>query len=232
MIRISISPKQRRILDAEMKAFATRAGVAVGEVVAIVGQSCAKELALKIQPWGLTQAKGDKFALNIEKQIRKAARYGIKYGVAGTLDDIYKKYRNKSGTVRGKSAGKFQPKRPLFEKSEIDALVVKQVKKAGTSKAGWIAAGESISSPLLKTAKGAAMKIKGISKWIRRRVNSSVGSSFFKNNGRLSSTVYLTNNVDYAYSSNNSNKTQVSSALNKGYRDSIKMIRSALKKLK
>ena len=61
MIRVSISPRQRRILDAEMKEFAKRAGVAVGEVVAIVGQSCAKELARTVQPWGLNKAVGQKF---------------------------------------------------------------------------------------------------------------------------------------------------------------------------
>ena len=231
MIRISISPKQRRILDAEMKAFAKRAGVAVGEVVAIVGQSCAKELARKVQPWGLSQAVGKSFELSIEKQVRKAARYAEQKGIEGDLVTVHRNLRH-NGAIDVNPSRQFQPKRKLFPQSERDALVNKQVPKAGKAKAGWEAAGESITSPLLKTARGITRKIKGIAPWIRRHTKASAGSSIFRNNGRLSSTVYLTNNSNYAYSRNNANIQSVSTALSDGYKRSITMIRARLKKIK
>jgi hypothetical protein len=232
MIRISISPKQRRILDAEMKAFATRAGVAVGEVVAIVGQSCAKELARKVQPWGLNQAGGKKFMLSIAKQVHNAARYAEQTAIQGDIETVHKGLRNHRGAVVKRPSKQFQPKRKLFDRTELKAYVEKQMAKAGMAKAGWVAAGESISSPLLKTARGLVRKIKGIAPWIRRHAKSSAGSSVFKNNGRMSSTIFLTNNSSYAYSKNNTNRGDVSTALSDGYKRSITMIRARLKKLK
>lgn len=232
MIRISISPKQRRILDAEMKEFAKRAGVAVGEVVAIVGQSCAKELARKVQPWGLSQAVGLKFMESIEIQIRKAARYALQRGIEGDLKSVHQRLRNRRGAVTVQPSKEFDPKRKPFGKWEVPKLIDNKLPKAGRAKAGWIAAGESISSPLLKTARGITRKIKGVPDWVRRHAKSSFGSSIFRNNGRLSSTVYLTNNVNYAYSKNNSNRGDVSTALSDGYKRSITMIRARLKKLK
>ena len=231
MIRISISPRQRRILDAEMKEFAKRAGVAVGEVVAIVGQSCAKELARKVQPWGLNTAVGQKFEKSIAKQIQKAARYAEQTAIQGNLASVHKNLRV-HGAILVEPSRQFQPKRKLFTKAERDTLVDKKMARAGLAKAGWIAAGESISSPLLKTARGIARKIKGIAPWIRRHAKTSEGSSVFKMTGGLSSTIFLTNNSSYAYSANNSNRGDVSTALSDGYKRSITMIRARLKKLK
>ena len=215
-----------------MKAFAKRAGVAVGEVVAIVGQSCAKELSRKIQPWGLSQDKGRQFMLSIAKQVHDAARYAEQTAIQGDIATVHQGLRNRRGAVVKKPSKQFQPKRKLFDKQELREYVKKQMAKAGMAKAGWIAAGESISSPLLKTANGILRKIKGIAPWIRRHAKSSAGSSIFKNNGRMSSTIFLTNNSSYAYSKNNTNRGDVSTALSDGYKRSITMIRARLKKLK
>ena len=201
-------------------------------VVVIVGQSCAKELARKVQPWGLSQAVGIKFMTSIEIQIRKAARYALQRGIEGDLKSVHQRLRNRRGAVTVQPSAEFDPKRKPFGKWEAPKLIDNKLPKAGRAKAGWIAAGESISSPLLKTARGITRKIKGVPDWVRRHAKSSFGSSIFRNNGRLSSTVYLTNNVNYAYSKNNSNRGDVSTALSDGYKRSITMIRARLKKLK
>jgi len=177
MIRISISPKQRRILDAEMRAFAKRAGVAVGEVVAIVGQSCAKELSRKIQPWGLNQSAGKKFELSIAKQVHNAARYAEQTGAQGDIKSVHQALRNHRGAVVKRPSKQFQPKRKPFNRQELKSYVEKKMKNAGMAKAGWVAAGESIKSPLLKTAKGIVRKIKGIAPWIRRHAKSAAGNA-------------------------------------------------------
>jgi hypothetical protein len=214
-----------------MKEFAKKSGVAVAETVAIIGQSVSKELARKVQPFGLTQKTGDKFQESIAKQIGKAARWGQYKPIEGQLKDVHSQVRDRSGAVKVKPPRQFQPKRKGFSKAEIEGNIRDKQRKAGLAKAGWIAAGESIDSPLLKTARGVTRKIKGVAQWIRRHVKGSSGSSKFVRKGGLNSTVFLTNSVDYAYSGNNSTKRTWQSAIADGYKRSITMVRARLKKL-
>ena len=232
MIQVRISPAQRRKLESELKEFSKRAGVAVGETVAIIGSSVAKELARKVQPYGLTQATGDKYEENILKQVSKAARFATYKGTQGTIEQVHQQYRNRKGAVTVRAPNKIQPQRTPFERSEVVAYAKTKQENAGIAKAGWIAAGENIDSPLLKTIRGKIRKIKGISKWIRRHVKTSKGSSRFVRKGGLNSTVYLTNKVDYAYSSNNSNRKTWQESIADGYKRSITMVRARLKQLK
>jgi hypothetical protein len=231
MIQVSISPAQRRKLESELKMFAKKSGVAVAETVAIIGQSVAKELARKVQPWGLGKKQGDKFELNILKQVSKAARYATYKGTPGEVSDVHERYRNKNGAVTVRAPDKIQPKRTPFLRPEVLTEAKKKQANAGIAKAGWIAAGESINSPLLKTAKGISKRIKGIASWIRRHVNSNKGSSAFIRKGGLNSTIYLTNKVDYAYSKSGSNAQAVQGAIADGYKRTITIIKARLKKL-
>jgi hypothetical protein len=232
MIRVRISPAQRRKLEVEMKQFAKRAGVAVGETVAIIGSSVAKELARKVQPFGLNQSSGEKFMGSIEKQVNKAARWATFKGTDGTAAHVHQMYRNARGAVTVRPPRQFQPERKVFERAEVDEHVRAKQKNAGIAKAGWIAAGESIDSPLLRTAKNKVRKIKGVAKWIRRHVKGSKGSSRFARKGGLNSTVYLTNKVDYAYSKRNTNHGNVDSAIADGYKRSVTIAKRIFKNLK
>jgi hypothetical protein len=231
MIEVKISPAQRRKLESELRNFASRSGIAVAETVAIIGQSVAKELASKVQPWGLSKKQGDKFELNILKQVSKAARYATYKGAPGEVSDVHARYRNKNGAVTVRTPDKIQPKRKPFVRPEVLNEAKKKQANAGIAKAGWIAAGESIDSPLLKTAKGISRRIKGIAPWIRRHVNSNKGSSAFIRKGGLNSTIYLTNKVDYAYSKAGTNGQAVQRAIADGYKRTITIIKARLKKL-
>jgi len=231
MIQVRISPAQRRKLEADLKIFADKSQVAVAETVAIIGTSVAKELARKVQPFGLTKKVGDSFELSIEKQINKAARYATFRGTEGEIASVHERYRNEKGSVTVRPPRQFQPARPTFKRDELDPYIVKKKSNAGMAKAGWIAAGENIDSPLLKTSRGLVRKIKGIAPWIRRHVKPSKGSSRFERKSGLNSTIYLTNKVDYAYSKGNYNMRTVPSAIADGYKRSITMIRARLKKL-
>jgi len=231
MIQVRISPAQRRKLEGELKAFAARAGVAVAETVAIIGTSVAKELARKVQPYGLTQKVGTAFELSIVKQVNKAARYAELKGTAGDIQQVHQTYRNGRGAVTVKPPRQFQPKRKAIDRQEIDSWAEKKKANAGIAKAGWIAAGESIDSPLLKTMRGRVRKIKGVAGWIRRHVKQNKGSSRFVRKGGLNSTIYLTNNVNYAYSRGNANMLVTPSAIADGYKRSLTMVRARLKKL-
>ena len=110
MIEVRISPAQRRKLESELKNFASRSGIAVAETVAIIGQSVAKELARKVQPWGLSKKQGDKFEHNILKQVSKAARYATYKGAPGDVSDVHERYRNKNGAVTVRAPDKYSQK--------------------------------------------------------------------------------------------------------------------------
>jgi hypothetical protein len=234
MIQVRISPAQRRRLEGEMKQFAKRAGVAVGETVAIIGSSVAKELARKVQPFGLSEGVGKEFMGSIAKQVHRAARYAQFKGIEGDIRTIHRQLRsqNKKMQVMVRPPEKFQPKRKEFDNEELREYVNKQMNKAGRAKAGWVSAGESIDSPLLRTIQGKIRKIKGIPKWVRRHVGHGLGSSRFVRKGGLNSTVYLTNKVDYAYSKRNTNHGNVKSSIADGYRHSITMAKRIFRNLK
>jgi hypothetical protein len=232
MIQVRISPAQRRKLESELKDFAKKSGVAVGETVAIIGTSVAKELARKVQPFGLTNATGKKYELSIVKQVNKAARWATFKGTQGTIDQVHEQYRNRRGAVTVRPPRQFQPARKVFDRQEVNTYAEKKAMNAGIAKAGWVAAGESIDSPLLRNARGKLGKIKGVGKWIRRHVKNNKGSSRFVRKRGLNSTVYLTNKVDYAYSRGNYNLGYVPGAIADGYKRSITIVKRLIKKLK
>jgi len=230
MIQVRISPAQRRKLESELKVFAKKSGVAVAETVAIIGSSVAKELARKVQPFGLTGEAASKMDLAIIKQVQKAALWAEFKGIEGDFKTIHTQLRRR-GSVSVKPPPEFNPKREPISRSEIWTQMQRKRARAGQAKAGWIQAGESIDSPLLKTIRGKIRKIKGVHGFIRRHVKQGVGSSKFVRKGGLNSTVYLTNKVNYAYSKGNSNPRYVPGAIADGYKRSITMVRARLKKL-
>ena len=231
MIQVRISPAQRRKLESELKRFASKAQVAVGETVAIIGTSVAKELARKVQPFGLTNDAGKKMDNAIVMQVQKAARWAEFKGIQGDFKTIHTQLRRR-GSVSVKPPKEFDPKRAPITRSEIWTQMQRKRTKAGQAKAGWITAGESIDSPLLRTSKNKVRKIKGIAQWIRRHVNSNKGSSRFVRKGGLNSTIYLTNNVDYAYSARNANLRYTPSAIADGYKRSITAAKRIFRNLK
>jgi hypothetical protein len=230
MIQVRISPAQRRKLESDLKVFADKSKVAVAETVAIIGTSVAKELARKVQPFGLTGKAAKTMDLAIVKQVQKAAKWANYKGLQGDFKNIHTELRVR-GSVSVKPPKQFNYKREPIERTEVWTQMQRKRARAGQAKAGWIAAGESIDSPLLKTARGLVRKIKGIPTWIRRHVKGSNGTSRFVRKGGLNSTIYLTNQIDYAYSNGNSNPRYVASAIADGYKRSITMVRARLKKL-
>jgi hypothetical protein len=230
MIQVSISSAQRRRLESELKEYARKSGVAVGETVAIIGVEVAKELASKVQPWGLSKAVGAKYEANILKQVQKAARFANYRGIEGDIASVHAQYRNRRGAVTVRPPKQFQPKSKIIDKQEkLEYAKTKQA-NAGIAKAGWIAAGENIGSSIFTTSRGKIKKI-SVSRWIRRHVDNSKGDARFVRKGGLNSTIYLTNKVGYAYSGG-SNKSSVPGAIATGYRKSINAVKKLIRNLK
>jgi len=232
VIKYYISPKSRKELADTIKLFAKKSQIGVAETVSIVGSNVARQLAIGVQPFGISKKSAFKFSQNIGKQVQKAARHAEYRGNNARIEKVHDEYRNKQGAVMVYHPPKFQPKAPKISKQEISMQVRRKVREMGKAKSGWIAAGESINSPLLKTKRGKFKKIPGVAYWIRRHVSSSNGFSKFVKRFGLSSGVYLTNNVGYAYSSGNTNHKQVKKSIKTGYLRSITKIKNLIKKLK
>lgn len=232
MIEVKISKRQAAELEAKLKAFAARAQISVAETVAIIGSSAAKELASKIQPWGMSEAVGTKYELNILKQVQKAARWANYKGTQGDIASVHSQYRNRRGSVTVRPPRTFQPKSQIIDKQEILNYAKQKQENAGIAKSGWVAAGERIDSPLLKTKRGKFKRMRGVSKWIRRHVSDKTGDARMIKRQLISSSVLLTNKVDYAYASGSPNRSYVEKSIATGYRKSINAIRKLIKNLK
>jgi hypothetical protein len=234
MIEVKISKRQAAKLESELKAFAARAQISVAETVAIIGGSVAKELARKVQPFGLSNDVGEQYMKSIAKQTHKAARYAQFKGIQGDIKSIHRQLRsqNKKYQVLVRPPARFQPKRKAFDHEELREYVDMQMAKAGLAKAGWIQAGESIDSPLLKTKRGKLRRIKGVPGWVRRHVAARAGDSKLIKRQLLSSSVLLTNKVDYAYAKRNVNHGNVQSSIADGYRRAITAAKRIFRNLK
>jgi len=232
MIKFYISPKARKELADTLKAFAKKSEIGVAETIAIIGSNVARQLAIGVQPTGMTSSVGAKFSVGIAKQVQKAARHAQYKGDDGSISEVHTKYRNRRGSVTVFHPPKFQPKSKKIPKPEVSRQVRQKVKEMGKAKAGWIAAGESIDSPLLKTKRGKFRRIKSVTYWIRRHVSGDVGSSRFVKRWGLNSSVLLTNKVSYAYAEGSPNHKQVNKSIKTGYYRSMSAIKRMIKKLK
>jgi hypothetical protein len=230
MIQVRISPAQERQLEKELKKVADKSRSGIAETVAIIGLSVSKELASKIQPWGLAKSKGEKYKLSILIQVQKAARWANYKGTEGDIATVHELYRNPRGSVTVRPPRTFQPKSKIIDKQKkLDYAKTKQ-EKAGIAKAAWIEAGESIDSPLLKGRKSKKTRI-SVGEWIRRHASNGNGYSKMIKRRWLSSSVLITNAVSYAYSFGN-NKSNVQRAINDGYKKSIKAAQKIFQSLK
>jgi len=229
MIQVRISPAQERQLEKELKRVAEKSRMGIAETVAVIGSSVAKELASKIQPWGLSKKVGAKYERNILLQVQRAARWANYKGTEGDIESVHSQYRNRRGSVSVRPPNKFQPKSKVIPETEKQAYAATKQANAGIAKAGWITAGEDIKSPLLKNKKGGAHKI-SVAPWIRRHTGKNGFARMIRRQW-LSSTVLLTNTVSYAYDFGN-NKSNVQKAINQGYKNAIKHAQKILKLLK
>jgi len=230
MIQVRISPAQERQLEKELKAIADKSRMGIAETVAVIGSSVAKELASKIQPWGLSKKVGAKYERNILLQVQRAARWANYKGTEGDIASVHAQYRNRRGSVSVRPPDKFQPKSKVIPKTEKQAYAATKQANAGIAKAGWISAAKDIDSPLLKNRKGKLLKI-SVAPWIDRHVGKGNGYAKMIRRAWLSSTVLLTNTVSYAYDFG-SNKSNVQKAINQGYKNAIKHAQKILKSLK
>jgi hypothetical protein len=189
--------------------------------------SSARALAMKVQPYGLTSAKGAKFQKNIEAQVT-AAWFMVNTGIipaTNSMEQAHKSAR-RQGRVRipkgGFKRSMWKTWRDLISEPDRDAYIQQQIRKAGRAKASWITAGESLG----------VGKISGVAQWIRRHVGSYSGTT--RMGKMLRAKVELANKTPYI--SNLQKSSEIKSALATGRKNGLKrmkiIIAAELKKIK
>lgn len=197
MISASMDRGSVREFKRLLREYEKRTGNGIEEGIIEMAKSTARRLAHTVPPYGTSAAVGKKFEESIGNQI-DYAWYGASRGAfpSNSMESAHAAARNKNGVVRMRKFRRFRDINEDISVGEKEAYKRKKIKNAGIAKAGWVVAGEKTISNIGLTANGKVKMLSGIAKWIRRHVKSKLGSSVVTRRG-MSTTVDLTNNVDY-----------------------------------
>lgn len=187
MVRVQL--ENERQFKRMLEEYARKSGKEVAVGIKEVALSSARELTKKVQPYGITSAKGEKFIQNIGRQVDQVY-IGVNLGAYPATNDIESAHRDarRNGVVRPRKFRKQQgqPWLGLIKQSEKEIYKRKQQAKAGRAKGAWVEAGNS-----LRIA-----KLSGIPKWISRNASAGYGGSDVIGTG-WKTTIMLWNRTPY-----------------------------------
>lgn len=182
-----------------------------------MAMSTTRSLAMKVQPYGLSEKIGARFEKNIGREIDFVA-YSVRtdqaFG-ARTIEDAHMKMR-RNGSVRIRRIRQAAVTNPIPQ-GEIEQYKRKQIAKAGRAKAGW-----------LDCALQLGGKLSGVGAWIKRHANGKWG----RVSGVGTKKISMTNLTPYLTGPQSAKS--VRSALEQGRKNGLKFIakqvRGAIKK--
>lgn len=211
-------------------------GMTAEEGVKTIAMSTARALAIKIQPFGISnQYKGKKFEASIRRQV-ETAWFGVNLGAYPATSDM--KQAHYQARVRGKvpvrkfRKQKGKPWLGLISNEAKNAYIKTQVKKAGRAKAAYIDAANGLAIRSYGK-RGGTQKISGVAPWIKDNVGEGWGNHAIL--GReLRALVELENKTPYV--SFITRDADVKRALTEGRKNGLKrmeiVIAAELKKLR
>jgi hypothetical protein len=217
MIRIQMDPVSERGVKVRMNQYRKLLGKTKKEITIELGKACSKEIAMRIQPYGLSAKVGEKFEGSIAKQVNRATRNAELAPAAGTAKQAHKSRRNQKGQVPKSLPIRGRKRRSPFFPEGVTEIILEKKENAGMAKGAWIAAAETLGG-----------KISGIPKWIRRHASAN-GSSKISASASTS-TVAITNELNYAEHSINDQRLRA--ALKTAYKKQWKRMTIAIKKIK
>lgn len=183
-VNVSVDAAARRKMERTLRDFSKATGKTAEDGIRRIALTGARQLATKVQPYGIT-GKAQKMLHGIvAKQAHRAISNANVEGISGSAASVHLR-----GRVGGKvprdlpTKGRFKRKPISF--AERNQHVDKQVKKVGRAKAAWIEAGESIGGEKIT-----------VQKWLRQNVGGGFGMSTKKGTG-IKTTITLTNSTPY-----------------------------------
>lgn len=203
MIRLEITQASRARFLANLKAYEKRAGKSREETTIGLAKASAKQLASKIQPYGVSARIGKKFEESIKTQVWRAIKNAQIKGDAGGVRTAHANRRNSRGQVpRQLNTGGKYAMAP-YDAGEVANHAAKKSAQAGLLKSAWISAGNKLKGN----------RISGVAKWITKHTVSHGASKISNNLNGVS--VYLTNRLDYIRKAQKNSEIQ--SALKTAY---------------
>jgi len=139
-------------------------GNGVAEGVKDMANSSARSLAMRVQPFGMSDAVGKRFEKNIGREIdfvAYAVRTDQAFG-ARTIEEGHRKMR-RNGGVRIRRMRQAKVTNPISQ-GDVEQYKRKQIAKAGRAKAGW-----------LDCALQVGGKLTGVGSWVKRHVKGGWG---------------------------------------------------------
>jgi hypothetical protein len=218
MISATITPKAAALFKRQIAEYERKIGKTERDAMIDLGKSSSKELAIKVQPFGVSGKAGKKYEGSIRKQVHRALMNANIYGGSESASEAHQSRRNSRGQISNMLPSRgFKFKRKPIDLDERYQLAKKKALNAGLSKGAWIDAGESLDGK----------KISGIPKWIRRHVKHGSSKIDQTTSGIV---IYLTNQISFIVSA--MSDSDIKMALTTAYRKNIKRMQTALNKVK
>lgn len=217
MISANITPKDRAQFLKAIAKYKREFIKTEREVMIQLGKISAKELAIRVQPLGISSKVGKKYEGSIQAQVHRAIKNANISGGSQNALQAHQSKRNSRGQVSRALATSGQFKRSPIDLSDRFELAKKKSENAGLSKGAWIAAGENLDNK----------KISGIPKWIRRHAKHAASKIDGKSSGTI---ISLINKISFVVSV--MSDSDINKALMTAYRKNIKKMNIELNKVK
>ena len=215
-VKLEIDRTTQRRMEEVLRNFAAATGKTVEDGINQIARGAAKQLAIKVQPFGIDAKTQQMLHKLVAKQAHRAISNANVEGIQGTAASVHTKARVRRGRVPKDLATKGQYKRSPISSSERNAYVDKVVKKIGQAKAAWIEAGEKVDGKKIT-----------VKRWLRTHVGGGFGSATKKDKG-MNYSVELENSTPYIKSIQFTEDTQ--DAVTTAYVNGFKWMQTTIRK--
>jgi hypothetical protein len=207
-VKVEIDRATQDKMEDALRMFAAVMDKTVEDGINQIARGGAKQMAIKVQPYGINKKTKDLLHGLVAKQAHRAIRNANVQGIQGTAASVHTKARDRRGRVPKDLATQGKYKRSPISFSERNAHVDKTVKKIGQAKAAWIEAGEKVDGTKIT-----------VQKWLRTHVGGGFGSATKKDKG-MNYSVELQNSTPYIKSIQFTEDTAaaVATALKSGFK--------------
>ena len=184
-VNVSIDDATIRKMERVIDSFVKNTGKTAEDGIRRIAVAGAKQLATKVQPYGISSKTKDMLHGIVAKQSHRAISNANVEGIEGSAASVHLHGRVAGRVPRGIATwGQF--KRSPISFPERNAHVEKQVQKVGRAKSAWIEAGENIEG-------GGKISVQA---WLRKNIGGGYGTSKSTDQG-MNHVIILSNTTPY-----------------------------------
>lgn len=216
MIKVTIDQRSLDNFRHGLELYKEQVGKTQKEAMIELGKAVAKELAIKIQPTGISAKAGKAFQESIKKQVWRAIKNSQVEGRSETIEQAHKGRRNSSGQVPMDLITRSKYRKSPYEADNVRSYAIKKSANAGLLKGAWIAAGNAIDGKAISK----------VGKWVKRHSNKNGSAKVSAD--PVTCDIYITNELDYVKKAQKS--AYVTEAIRIAYRKQYSRMRIEARK--